>query len=138
MDDPNYATSRKEDLDQFRKGKFGRTKSYAYGEGKNGLAAALAAPAAQPKRNSAPTVGQSATTLFAAGNIARSRRTQGMLQTLQEDASGAQATDNEDDDTDIGDSPCPPPTKGVVFKGGKMPRMPLARAETYGPSRFGH
>ena len=44
--------------------------------------------------------------------------------------------DVEDDDTDIGDSPCPPPTRGhgVAFKGGKMSRMPLARAETYGPS----
>ena len=135
MDDPNYATSRKEDLDQFRKGKFGRTKSYAYGEGKNGLTAALAAPAAQPKRSSAPT---SVNALFAAGHAARSRRTPGMLQTLQEDSSAIQ-TDNEDDETDIGDSPCPPPNKGVAFKGGKMPRMPLVKAETYGPSRMlGH
>ena len=39
-------------------------------------------------------------------------------------------------DTDIGDSPCPPPTKNVVFKGKKMARVPLARAETYGPSRM--
>ena len=132
MDDPNYANSRREDLDQFRKGKFGRTKSYAYGEGK-GL---LSQPAvSQPKRNSAPSA--AATTLFAAGNIARTRRTQGMLQTLQEDLSGAQATDCEDEDTDIGDSPCPPPTKSAAFKGGKMTRMPIARAETYGPSRYG-
>jgi M-phase inducer tyrosine phosphatase len=131
MDDPNYATSRKEDLDQFRKGKFGRTKSYAYGEGKNGLAAALQPPA-QPKRNSAPGGAGGVNALFAAGNIARSRRTPGMLQTLDEDASGTQATDGEDEDTDIGDSPCPPPTRGVAFKGGKMSRMPLARAETYG------
>lgn len=90
MDDPNYAHSRREDLDQFRKGKFGRTKSYAYGEGKSGLL--LSQPAAgQPKRSSAPTGG--VTTLFAAGNAARTRRTQGMLQTLQEDSSGAIATD---------------------------------------------
>lgn len=135
MDDPNYALSRKEDLDQFRKAKFGRTKSYAYGEGKNGLTATLAAPAAQPKRSSAPT---SVNALFAAGHAARSRRTPGMLQTLQEDSSALQ-TDGEDDETDIGDSPCPPPTKGVAFKGGKMPRMPLVKAETYGPSRMlGH
>ena len=41
-------------------------------------------------------------------------------------------------DTDIGDSPCPPPTKNVVFKGGKkMGRVPLARAETYGGTRLG-
>lgn len=132
MDDPNYAHSRKEDLDQFRKGKFGRTKSYAYGEGKNGL---LAPPMAvvQPKRNSAPT---GVNALFAAGNAARSRRAPGMLQTLQEDSSGTIPTDPEDDETDIGDSPCPPPTKNVVFKGGKVPRMPLARADTYGPSRL--
>ena len=133
MDDPHYALARKEDLDQFRKGKFGRTKSYAYGEGKGPLA--LAAAPAQPKRNSAPG---GAAALFAAGAAARSRRTPGMLQTLQEDA-GAAATDGEDDETDIGDSPCPPPTRGVAFKGGKMPRMPLVKAETYGPSRLmGH
>lgn len=128
MDDPHYAASRKEDLDQFRKGKFGRTKSYAYGEGKNNLSNALQ----QPKRSSAPSGG--VTTLFAAGNVARSRRTNGLLQTLQEDSSGAQQSD--DDDTDIGDSPCPPPNKGVVFKGKKIARAPLTRAETYGPSRM--
>ncbi|KAG9318859.1 hypothetical protein JVU11DRAFT_965 [Chiua virens] len=32
MDDPSHAVSRREDLDQFRKIKFGRTKSYAYGD----------------------------------------------------------------------------------------------------------
>ena len=32
MDDPYHAASRKEDLDQFRRAKFGRTKSYAYGD----------------------------------------------------------------------------------------------------------
>lgn len=130
MDDPRYAMSRKEDLDHFRKGKFGRTKSYAYGEGKNSLSAAMQ----QPKRSSAPISAGSASTLFATGNAARSRRTQGMLQTLQEDSSIIQ--NSEDEDTDIGDSPCPPPTKGVSFKGKKMSRAPLARAETYGPSRM--
>ncbi|KAI0340196.1 hypothetical protein BDW22DRAFT_446265 [Trametopsis cervina] len=129
MDDPVHAASRKEDLDQFRKGKFGRTKSYAYGDGKNGMMAP-----AVPKRNSAPS-GQ-VSTLFVAGNAARTRRTNGLLQTLQEDSSGAQHS--EDEDTDIGDSPCPPPTKavGVIFKGKKIPRAPLARAETYGPARM--
>ncbi|KAF7796724.1 hypothetical protein EIP86_007907 [Pleurotus ostreatoroseus] len=126
MDDPHFASHRSQDLDQFRKGKFGRTKSYAYGEGKNNLLTAL-----QPKRSSAPGV---ATGLFAAGNMARARRTNGMLQTLQEDTSGA----TDDDDDDIGDSPCPPPSKAAGFQmlGKKLPRAPLSRAETYGPSRL--
>ncbi|KAI1788465.1 hypothetical protein LXA43DRAFT_974805 [Ganoderma leucocontextum] len=130
MDDPHYAASRKEDLDQFRKGKFGRTKSYAYGEAKmlSMTSAAQQVQAAQPKRSSAPSG-----SLFAAATAARSRR--GGLQPLVEDGS----VDYESDggDTDIGDSPCPPPTKGVVFKGKKMGRAPLARAETYGPARIG-
>ncbi|KIP07978.1 hypothetical protein PHLGIDRAFT_401549 [Phlebiopsis gigantea 11061_1 CR5-6] len=138
MDDPKHAGSRREDMDQFRKAKFGRTKSCGFGEGRSALLGAAPAAVA-PKRNSAPTgAGGAATTLFAVGNAARTRRTQGMLQTLEEDAGGAVATDCEDDDTDIGDSPCPPPTRGISFKGAKMPRMPMARAETYGPSRFAH
>ena len=54
------------------------------------------------------------------------------------DGGEAGATDYESDggDTDIGDSPCPPPTKNVVFKGKKIGRAPLVRAETYGPSRM--
>ncbi|THH04561.1 hypothetical protein EW146_g10145, partial [Bondarzewia mesenterica] len=32
MDDPHHAAARKEDLEQFRKAKYGRTKSYAYGD----------------------------------------------------------------------------------------------------------
>lgn len=129
MDDPRYAVSRKEDLDQFRKGKFGRTKSYAYGESKNGLVAAVQ----QPKRSSAPP--REATTALFAGNPARTRRTNGLLQTLQEDSSITQNTDDED--TDIGDSPCPPPTRTAAYKGGKkMSRPPMSRAETYGPSRM--
>lgn len=129
MDDPHYAASRKEDLDQFRKGKFGRTKSYAYGEGKM---AALAAPA-PAKRSSAPT---GAPALFAAANAARTRRNgtgaSSDLHTLQEDGTNH----SEDEDTDIGDSPCPPPNKGVAFKGKKIGRAPLVKAETYGPMRM--
>ena len=58
------------------------------------------------------------------------------MQTLAEDGSADYESDGGD--TDIGDSPCPPPTKGtgVVFKGKKIGRAPLARAETYGPSRM--
>ncbi|KAI0648232.1 hypothetical protein C8Q79DRAFT_999649 [Trametes meyenii] len=132
MDDPHYAASRKEDLDQFRKGKFGRTKSYAYGDGKmiSMTSAAQQVQAAQPKRNSVPSGGP--TSLFAAANAARTRR--GGLHTLQED--GSNGHDSDGDDTDIGDSPCPPPSKNVVFKGKKITRAPLARAETYGPTRM--
>ncbi|OCH95193.1 hypothetical protein OBBRIDRAFT_611028 [Obba rivulosa] len=128
MDDPHYAASRKEDLDQFRKGKFGRTKSYAYGDGKSTLLTA-----AQPKRNTAPSGGPSA--LFAAANAARTRRggsTQG-LQVLQE---GVIPQSEGEETDDLGDSPCPPPSKGVPFKGKKMGRIPLARAETYASSRI--
>ncbi|KAI0781333.1 hypothetical protein BD413DRAFT_600716 [Trametes elegans] len=132
MDDPHYAASRKEDLDQFRKGKFGRTKSYAYGEGKmlSMTSAAQQVQGGQPKRNTVPSGGPSS--LFAAANAARTRR--GGLHTLQEDGSPGHESDG--DDTDIGDSPCPPPSKGVVFKGKKINRVPLARAETYGPTRM--
>ncbi|KAI0702333.1 hypothetical protein BC835DRAFT_110253 [Cytidiella melzeri] len=127
MDDPVHAVARKEDLDQFRsKAKFGRTKSYAYGESKNTL---VAPP--MVKRNSAPS--NSVAALFVTGNAARSRRSNGLLQTLQEDSSGA--LHSEDEDTDVGDSPCPPPTKGVPFKGKKIGRAPLIRAETYNPAR---
>lgn len=134
MDDPLHAASRKEDLDQFRKGKFGRTKSYAYGEGKGGL---LGARDRESKRSSAPPSQAPTATMFGGGAVkpSRSRRTNGMLQTLQEDTSLTQQSDDED--TDIGDSPCPPPNKGVTFMGKKMPRAALARAETYGgPSRM--
>ncbi|THH33017.1 hypothetical protein EUX98_g1218 [Antrodiella citrinella] len=132
MDDPHYAQSRREDLDQFRKAKFGRTKSYAYGEGKTSLTTALG-----QKRNTAPSGGTTGgtTALFAAANAARTRRN-GMLQTLEEDSSGALHSEDEDNETDLGDSPCPPPTKAVAFKGKRLGRAPLARAETYGPSRM--
>ena len=82
MDDPHYAASRKEDLDQFRKGKFGRTKSYAYGEAKmlSMTSAAQQVQAAQPKRSSAPTGGSGS--LFDAATAAREG---GGLRTLTED-----------------------------------------------------
>jgi M-phase inducer tyrosine phosphatase len=132
MDDPTYAASRREDLDQFRKAKFGRHKSYAYGDGA-GKTALMSQQ--QPKRNTAPSGGPNPNPLFAAANAARTRRggTGGSLSTLTEDGN---TTAHSDDDTDIGDSPCPPPTKGSVFKGKKMGRAPLARAETYGPARM--
>ncbi|OBZ75465.1 M-phase inducer phosphatase [Grifola frondosa] len=132
MDDPHYAASRKEDLDQFRKGKFGRTKSYAYGEGKIPSLAPH-----QPRRNTAPSGGTNA--LFAAANAARTRRGGSGsgkcgLQTLHED--GSPAHHSEDEDTDLGDSPCPPPSKGMPFKGKKIGR--LVKAASYGPARMGY
>ncbi|KAH9180267.1 hypothetical protein EDB89DRAFT_2118930 [Lactarius sanguifluus] len=63
MDDPYHAASRKEDLDQFRKAKFGRTKSYAYGDAM-GITALKAS-----KRN--PGAVQP---LFAATSVAHSHR----------------------------------------------------------------
>ncbi|KAI0059081.1 hypothetical protein BV25DRAFT_1167038 [Artomyces pyxidatus] len=130
MDDPHHAASRKEDLDQFRKAKFGRTKSYAYGDA---MLASLGQQ--QQKRQTAPSGG--ATQLFAAANAARTRRC-GALGTLAEDS---HVTQSEDEDTDLGDSPCPPPTKNAGLKGKKLAlggtRGPLLRAETFDPSRFG-
>ncbi|KAI0070358.1 hypothetical protein K474DRAFT_1608847 [Panus rudis PR-1116 ss-1] len=134
MDDPKYAASRREDLDHFRKAKFGRTKSYAYGDGKMSLTAQLQQQ--QPKRNSAPSNGGPGNgQLFAAANAARGRRTNGLLQTLCEDSSGVGGHDaGSDEETDIGDSPCPPPTKASKYQIKKIGRAPLMRAETYGPS----
>ena len=123
MDDPHYAQSRKEDLDQFRKGKFGRTKSYAYGEGKM-----VSALSQQPRRNTAPSGGP--THLFAAANAARTRRGglgNSALQMLAE--GGSVDHESDGDDTDIGDSPCPPPTKTVTYKVKKAGR--LGRTETF-------
>jgi M-phase inducer tyrosine phosphatase len=153
MDDPTHAVSRKEDLDRFRRNKFGRTQSYAYGEGA-GAAKLLSAvtrtdrePRERPdaKRNTAPGGGMPA--MFAAGNAARTRRgptavpapirrANTGLGALAEDGD---ATAGEEDDTDIGDSPCPPPTKssGLGFKVKKIGRAPLLRAETCGPIRLG-
>ncbi|KAF8638858.1 hypothetical protein AX17_001914 [Amanita inopinata Kibby_2008] len=129
MDDPKHLASRREDLDQFRKVKFGRHKSYAFGD------PASKAQLAQPsKRNTAPSGGPNG--LFAAANAARTRRSGGgtALMPLAED--GNSTVDADDTDTDIGDSPCPPPTRTAVFKGKKLGRAPLTRAETYGPSRM--
>jgi M-phase inducer tyrosine phosphatase len=127
MDDPNHASSRREDLDQFRKARFGRHKSYAYGDGPG--KSLVQQQQQQPKRNTVPNAPQS---LFAAATAARSRRGGGGgLMTLAEDGN----TTADDTDTDIGDSPCPPPTKATAFKGKKIGR-PMVRSETYGPTRM--
>ncbi|TFK72168.1 hypothetical protein BDN72DRAFT_763651 [Pluteus cervinus] len=131
MDDPTHASSRREDLDQFRKAKFGRHKSYAFGEAPGSKAIVVQQPSQTSKRNTAPS---GSTALFSAAAVAaRSRRTTAALCTLPEDANTT--VDADDTDVDIGDSPCPPPTKNA-FKGKKIGRAPLARAETYGPARM--
>ncbi|KAH8991046.1 hypothetical protein EDB86DRAFT_3080034 [Lactarius hatsudake] len=128
MDDPYHAASRKEDLDQFRKAKFGRTKSYAYGDAM-GITALKAS-----KRN--PGAVQP---LFAATSVAHSHReiNDNGLRAVPEDP---YILPSEDEETDIGDSPCPPPSKNPGIKAKKLglggTRGPLMRAETYGPSRF--
>ncbi|KAF8274213.1 hypothetical protein EI94DRAFT_1551410, partial [Lactarius quietus] len=128
MDDPYHAASRKEDLDQFRKAKFGRTKSYAYGEAM-GITALKGS-----KRN--PGAVQP---LFAATSVVHSHRESrdNGLRAVPEDP---YIMPSEDEETDIGDSPCPPPSKNPGIKAKKLglggTRGPLMRAETYGPSRF--
>ncbi|KDR81820.1 hypothetical protein GALMADRAFT_221686 [Galerina marginata CBS 339.88] len=148
MDDPNHATSRREDLDQFRKAKFGRHKSYAYGDNgsKGGLPfGQTQQQQQQPKRNTAPS-GSAPLSMFAAATAARSRRGGNALVTLVEQEGNATVdADAEDTDTDLGDSPCPPPIKSAgSFKSGSlgmkkmgMTGRGMVRAETYGPARFG-
>ncbi|KAF9533474.1 hypothetical protein CPB83DRAFT_889977 [Crepidotus variabilis] len=158
MDDPNHATARQQDLDQFRKAKFGRHKSYAYGDGKSLPFGQQVQP--QVKRNTVPAGPPSMFT--AAGNVARSRRSgsgsssaagglvvanplerASSLMTLMEDhGNTTQEADDTDVETDIGDSPCPPPTKATMLKGKGGMKMPLprqmVRSETYGPSRMSY
>lgn len=131
MDDPEHATSRREDLDQFRKARFGRHKSYAYGDS----AGKISLASQQLKRNTAPSGGPNP--LFAAANAARTRRGGGAsLMTLAED--GNTTADADDTDTDLGDSPCPPPTKAAAVKGKRTSRAPMIRAETYNPARMAY
>lgn len=141
MDDPNHAIARREDLDQFRKVKLGKHKSYAYGEGASKASSTTVntvistsqsqVSQSQSKRNTAPLTNSSQ--MYAAANIARGRRTR-LLATLQEDA-GNMIAEAEDTDTDIGDSPCPP-TKNGVLKGKRNARVSVSRVETYGSDRM--
>ncbi|KAJ7090034.1 hypothetical protein C8R43DRAFT_1172447 [Mycena crocata] len=122
MDDPIHTASRDGGLDQLRRTKFGRHKSYAYGDGANKISTLSQQ---QPKRNTVPAGPAS---IFAAATAARTRRGSS-LTTLAED--GNVTADAEDTDEDLGDSPCPPPPKG-----NKKPPRGLIRAETYGPARM--
>ena len=148
MDDPNHAIARREDLDQFRKVKLGKHKSYAYGEGASKASSTTVntvistsqsqVSQSQSKRNTAPLTNSSQ--MYAAANIARGRRTR-LLATLQEDAgnmiaeAGNMIAEAEDTDTDIGDSPCPP-TKNGMLKGKRNARVSVSRVETYGSDRM--
>jgi len=166
MDDPNHASSRREDLDQFRKAKFGRHKSYAYGDGK-GLPFGQPQQQVQPKRNTAPqslfaaaaTAARSRRVLSSGGSLGLGSGSTGVggsnmngagtsalgggsngvkaLSTLLEDVNVT--VDADDTDTDLGDSPCPPPNKGVtLMKAKKFGVRAMVRSETYGPSRMNY
>ncbi|KIY51022.1 hypothetical protein FISHEDRAFT_37680 [Fistulina hepatica ATCC 64428] len=156
MDDPQHASARDEELGQFRKAdkaktklpekakaekaKFGRHKSYAYGDAMIAGSSSNGGSTrgvSQFKRNTAPSGGTGSLALFtAAGAAARSRRagsvSSGLLCALTED----NVSTAEDTDTDIGDSPCPPPTKTMIFKNKATHHRSLSRAETYGPNRM--
>lgn len=129
MDDPAYISDRREDLGQFRKARFGRTKSYAYGDA---AAKALSKPGqasqlGKPQRNTAPSGG--ITSLFNAAAAARGRRGTSGLSTLDEVGN----TSVEDEcDGPLGDSPCPPASKNTALRAGLMSRAPLSRAFTLG------
>ena len=129
MDDPDHAASRKEDLDHFRKAKFGRTKSYAYGD-------AMGLRTSRLKKLSNHTT--QPTQRFTTSNSARACCvTSDVLDIVPEDC---HVLPSEDEETDVGDSPCPPSSKNTGFKAKKLglggSRGPLMRAETYGPSRY--
>ncbi|KAF8652695.1 hypothetical protein AX16_004199 [Volvariella volvacea WC 439] len=128
MDDPTHALSRREDLDQFRKAKFGRHKSYAFGD-----TAKSSSQQQQSKRSAVPNPPSSA---FLVAPNARTRRggSGATLCTLPED--GNTTLEADETDIDIGDSPCPPPSKNVAMKSKKLGRASLSRADTYGPVRM--
>lgn len=122
MDDPNHAASRREDMDHFRKATFGRTKSYAYGD-------TIGLRGSKPRNHNSNTAQPAQ--LFSTANTARSR-------VISDKGLGVVPEDchvlSEDEETDIGDSPCPPQSKNTGFKA-KRPglggRGQLMRAETW-------
>jgi M-phase inducer tyrosine phosphatase len=133
MDDPNHAASRKEDMDHFRKATFGRTKSYAYGDT---IGLRVSNPRNQSNNNHATQPAQLFTT--ATANRVRS------CGVTNDNGLGVVPEDchvllSEDEETDIGDSPCPPQSKNAGFKPKKLGlggRSQLMRAETWTSSGF--
>ena len=128
MDDPNHAASRKEDMDHFRKATFGRTKSYTYGDA---IGLRVSKPRSQSNNNNATQPAPPAQ-LFktATANKVRLCGDNG-LGVVPEDC---HVLLSEDEETDIGDSPCPPQSKNAGFKAKKLGlggRGQLMRAETW-------
>ncbi len=129
MDDPNHAASRREDMDHFRKATFGRTKSYAYGDAIGLRVSKLRNQ--NNNNNNAAQPGQLFTT--ATANTVR------LCGVISDDGLGVVPEDchvllSEDEETDIGDSPCPPQSKNAGFKAKKLGlggRSQLMRAETW-------
>ena len=117
MDDPHYARDCREDLDQFRKARFGRTRSYAYGDSRSSQSTSQQM---QSQRISAPSVGSNS--LFAAANAARTRRTgnafEAGLSTLNEDAHSTIPSSDDDLHDGVECSPCPPPMAKSSLVGG--------------------
>ncbi|KAH8117589.1 hypothetical protein DFH11DRAFT_1030376 [Phellopilus nigrolimitatus] len=139
MDDPQFASDRRQDLDQFRtKTRFGRTRSYAYGEASKASSSSQQSHHrssssqqshhrsssgqqnhhAHQQRSTASNGSGPVTSLFAAAGATRTRRSG----TIGESAAPRLSTLNEDslasimssDDSCVMDgvdiSPCPPPT----------------------------
>lgn len=124
MDDPNHAASRREDMDHFRKATFGRTKSYTYGD-------AIGLRVSKPRNNNNNATQPAQ--LFTTANTARSCCviSDKGLGVVPEDC---QVLLSEDEETDIGDSPCPPQSKNPGLKAKKLGlggRGQLMRAETW-------
>ncbi|EJD06069.1 uncharacterized protein FOMMEDRAFT_145381 [Fomitiporia mediterranea MF3/22] len=117
MDDPQYARDRRQDLDQFRtKSRFGRTKSYAYGELSKQLSGSQGQQPPNPfshhQRNSAP----GSSSLLPAAIVSRSRRSgedaPPILSTLDEDSMIGMTSVSSDESgilEGVDKSPCPPP-----------------------------
>lgn len=129
MDDPNHAASRKEDMDHFRKATFGRTKSYAYGDAM-GL---RGSSKSRNQSNNTKAVQQAQLFTTATTNKAR------LCGVIGDNGLGMVPEDchallSDDEETDIGDSPCPPQPKNAAFKSKKLGlggRGQLMRAETW-------
>ncbi|KAF8479953.1 hypothetical protein JB92DRAFT_1769698 [Gautieria morchelliformis] len=143
MDDPAHTHARDIDLDKFRRGKWGRTQSFTYGQPSSGTSALSTLPSAassstatsREHRKTAPSGGPCGGTMFAAANAARGRRAGVALKglsTLDEDASSSGHEDSESNG--LQDSPCPPPSKGPSRL--SSGRSNLERAgSSFGPAR---
>lgn len=133
MDDPQHKVSAKTGMELFeRKTKFGRTKSYAYGDQVSSRSlSSRATELHQQKQMPAPATNS----LFAAAAI-NPKRPSGKSLLSPKDAI---APSDDEDETDIGDSPCPQPNRPGAFKPRKLSTVrQLMRSETYDPSRMAY